>query len=108
MLFFRKVLKTKSAHYWVSTLNELGVPSGPVLTVPQVLDDPHLKGRDMITDIDVGGEKLQIAAAPVIVDDARPHATNPPPTLGAHNFEVWEEVGLSSKEIEQLQEEGVI
>ena len=103
-----KVLKTQPAHYWVSTLNELGVPSGPVLTVPQVLADPQVKARNIITDLDVGDERLQIAAAPVVVDDVRPQATIPPPTLGAQNFEVWEEIGLTPEEIEQLKEKGVI
>ena len=42
------VLTTRSAQDWVTELNAIGVPSGPVLSVPQVLDDAQIAERDMI------------------------------------------------------------
>jgi formyl-CoA transferase len=103
-----KTLITKPASEWVKALNALGVPSGPVLTVPQVLDDPQLKDRGMIADVSIGTEQVQVSAAPVLVDGVRPAPKSPPPTLGQHNVEIWRQAGLSADEISALQNEGVI
>lgn len=92
----------------MKALNALGVPSGPVLTVPQVLDDPQLKDRGMIADVSIGTEQVQVSAAPVLVEGVRPAPKSSPPTLGQHNVEVWTEAGLSADEISALQNEGVI
>ena len=103
-----KTLITKPASEWVKALNALGVPSGPVLTVPQVLDDPQLKDRGMIADVSIGTEQVQVSAAPVLVDGVRPAPKSSPPTLGQHNVEIWRKAGLSADEISALQNEGVI
>ena len=103
-----KTLITKPASEWVKALNALGVPSGPVLTVPQVLDDPQLKDRGMIADVSIGTEQVQVSAAPVLVDGVRPAPKSSPPTLGQHNVEIWRQAGLSADEISALQNEGVI
>jgi crotonobetainyl-CoA:carnitine CoA-transferase CaiB-like acyl-CoA transferase len=103
-----KILITKPASEWVKALNALGVPSGPVLTVPQVLDDPQLKDRGMIADVSIGTEQVQVSAAPVLVDGVRPAPKSSPPTLGQHNVEIWRKAGLSADEISALQNEGVI
>ncbi|EET48176.1 CaiB/BaiF CoA-transferase family protein [Thalassobium sp. R2A62] len=103
-----KTLITKPASEWVKALNAMGVPSGPVLTVPQVLDDPQLKDRGMIADVSIGTEQVQVSAAPVLVDGVRPAPKSPPPTLGQHNVEIWRQAGLSADEISALQNEGVI
>lgn len=103
-----KTLITKPASEWVKALNAMGVPSGPVLTVPQVLDDPQLKDRGMIADVSIGTEQVQVSAAPVLVDGVRPAPKSSPPTLGQHNVEIWRQAGLSADEISALQNEGVI
>lgn len=103
-----KALETRPAADWVEELNALGVPTGPVLTVPQVLQDEQLKGRDMIAEISMGAETIQVATGAAIVDGLKPVPTSPPPDLGAHNEEIWGELGLTVDEIHELQKEGVI
>ncbi|WP_420861907.1 CaiB/BaiF CoA transferase family protein [Algirhabdus cladophorae] len=102
------VLTTKPAEVWVSALNALGVPAGPVLSVAQVLVDPQLRDRGMIADLPLGKEQIQVTSTPVIVDGIRPVPQSPPPALGQHNAEVWAQVGLSEDEIATLRQEGVI
>lgn len=102
------VLRKRSSEDWVKELNALGVPSGPVFTVPQVLNDPQVRDRDLIGSVETGNETLQIAGSPVVMDGHRPRPKAPPPNLGADNQNVWGDLGLSEEEIQKLKSEGVI
>ncbi|MGR3839760.1 MAG: CaiB/BaiF CoA transferase family protein [Cognatishimia sp.] len=102
------VLTTRPAALWVQELNALGVPSGPVLSVPQVLQDAQMQARHMIAAVDVGGEEIHVATGAAVIDGVKPIPETPPPELGAHSLEVWSELGLSAADIDALQKEGVI
>lgn len=102
------VLKTRSSSEWLRELNAKGVPSGPVLSVPQVLEDPQISGRGLISTVPMAGEDLQLSGSPVIVDGKRPSPQTAPPGLGADNDEIWSALGLSQAEINKLKEKGVI
>lgn len=104
-----KVLTTQPAAHWVDPLNRLGVPVGPVLSVPQVLEAEQTRGRDLIRSATLcNGEEIDLLGSPVIADGARPHASLPPPALGQDNDRIWRDLGLSETESSQLKEEGVI
>jgi crotonobetainyl-CoA:carnitine CoA-transferase CaiB-like acyl-CoA transferase len=46
-VLIEEALAASSAADWETCLNKAGVPAGRVLTVPQVLDEPQVKERDM-------------------------------------------------------------
>ncbi|MEL6451200.1 MAG: CoA transferase [Pseudomonadota bacterium] len=102
------VLMTRPAASWVDALNALGVPTGPVLTVPDALADPQMQQRGLIGAVPFGHETLDLAGSPVVIDGARPMPATPPPALGADAQRVWSALGLSEAEITALAEEGVI
>lgn len=102
------VLKTRSSSDWVHELSAKGVPSGPVWSVSQVLNDPQIAERGLISTIPSDGEDLQLSGSPVIVDGKRPTPQSAPPELGAHNDEVWSALGLSEADIRDLREKDVI
>lgn len=89
-------------------LNALGVPTGPVLSVPQVLAEPQIEARGLVTETDVHGETLPLVASPVMIDGTRPAPQAPPPRLGQDNAAVFGALGLSADEIKALEAEGVI
>ena len=74
-------------------LNDAGVPCGPVLTLEEVADDPHLKQRQIIVDIQhpekgpvkVIGCPLKFSTA----DGALQIDVLPAPGIGQHNDEVY-------------------
>ena len=103
-----EVLTTQPAAYWVGSLNGLGVPTGPVLSVPEALADPQIAERGLVGEVPFGDEMLRITQSPVLQDGARPSVTAPPPVLGADNAEIWQSVGLSLSDIKALREEGVL
>ncbi len=102
------VLTTKTAAEWVTELNALGVPTGPVLSVPQVLSEAQIRDRGLVTSVDLGGEQLSVTGAPVVVNGQRPVPKTPPPVLGQDNETVWGALGLDARERDHLQREGVL
>ncbi len=91
-------------------LQRLGVPAGPVLRGPDLLQDAHYKDRGTFVTVDhpqVGpkqypGIPWKMSATPGVV-------RWPSPTLGQHNGEVYGELlGLNGLEIDQLDQTGVI
>lgn len=102
------VLRTRPAQDWVAELNAISVPTGPVLTVPDALDDAQLTGRGLIGALSLGEDVLALAGSPVVADGTRPHPQTPPPALGADNAEIWGALGISADTLAQLKQEGVL
>jgi crotonobetainyl-CoA:carnitine CoA-transferase CaiB-like acyl-CoA transferase len=84
-------------------LMKRGVPAGPVLGVPEVLEHPHTKHREMI--VEIGSYKGMGNPAKYSRTPRRPDM--PPPQFGQHTREVLAEHGYSATEIEALIGEGV-
>ncbi|QIE41661.1 CaiB/BaiF CoA transferase family protein [Meridianimarinicoccus aquatilis] len=102
------VLLTRTAADWAETLNANGVPAGPVLSVPDVLDDPQIMGRNFTADVELDGDAITLTGSPVMMDGARPHPDTAPPKLGADNDTVWAELGLTPDDIAAYRNEGII
>jgi len=94
----------------VDTLNQAGMPTGPVYTARDVFDDPHFRTRGMLVDIDdptVGSYTFarttpHLSESPEIVKQAAPD-------LGQHTREILEGVlGYSSDRVDQLASEGAV
>ena len=85
------------------------VAVGPVYDVPSIFADPHLQARETlipVQDPDFGEMRLisplpRFSETPGVLRFTGPH-------LGAHNAEVFGELGLSAEEIEQLRDEEVL
>ncbi|QPH54222.1 CaiB/BaiF CoA transferase family protein [Pontivivens ytuae] len=98
------VLTTKPAEHWIDPLNALGVPTGPVLSVPQVLETEQVRGRGLVAEV----EGLPLLASPVVSDGVRPVAGSAPPALGQDNEAVFGALGLSPDEIAALAGKGIL
>ena len=106
-----EVLATKPAIQWADELNALGVPSGAVLTVPEVLAHPQVADRGFIETFANApgvGRDVKIVRTGIKLDGEAPRVETPPPLLGEHNGEVFGALGLSAGEIEALAAEGAI
>jgi len=90
-------------------LAEKGVPCGAVLDLQELLDNPHLKKRDMLAEIDHPTRgKLSILGSPIKLSESE-QQIEPAPLLGEHNEKIYSSLlNLSKKEIGQLKEEKVI
>ncbi len=91
-------------------LQERGIPTGPVLRGPDLLEDPHYTDRSTFNYVDhpqAGPKWYQGFAWKMSATPGRIHW--PSPTLGQHNRQIYRELlGLSEEEIDGLEENGVI
>ena len=105
------VLSTKPAHAWAEELNRIGVPSGAVLSVPEVLAMPQIADRGFLHRFPNApgvGRDITVATTGIKLDGQALSVDTPPPTLGEHNDTVWTDLGLTPEELDALKQEGVI
>jgi len=90
-------------------LENAEVPSGPIYSVADMVEDPHFQARGLFEPVEVDGESLALPAMVPKLEDT-PGATRwPGPEIGAHNDEVYGELlGLTSEERARLRLDGVI
>lgn len=103
---------TRERHHYqaMHLLQAHGVPAGAVLTGSDTLTDPHLAARgfwDVVDHPEVGVYKQ--VTTPWRLSKSPRRATQPSPSLGAHNRYVLNDLlGLSEQEIVALEAEGII
>jgi crotonobetainyl-CoA:carnitine CoA-transferase CaiB-like acyl-CoA transferase len=94
------------------TLRGKKIPCDPVLEVKEVLEDPQLKSRGMIQELPhpLGAPTgVKAAGFPIRFSELPAEYAGPAPMLGQHNQEIYMTLlGFSRKDMEGLEEEGVI
>jgi crotonobetainyl-CoA:carnitine CoA-transferase CaiB-like acyl-CoA transferase len=103
------VLTTQTTAYWVEKLDAAQVPAGPVYGFDQIMNDPHIKARKMVVDIDhpkIG--PMKTLGLPLKSTGDLTAIRKPAPWLGQHSEEVLRGLGYADAEIGKLFEDHVI
>ncbi len=98
------LLRIRDGRRLAEELLRLGVPVGPVLGLPEVLEHPHTRHRGMVAELDGyrgTGIPLKFGRTPGRV-------RRPPPRLGADARAILAELGYGTAEIDRLLAEGVV
>jgi CoA:oxalate CoA-transferase len=102
--------QTRTTEDIVAILKDASVPCSQLPTYSEVCNDPHLKSRDMIVEVEqlVSG-KVKTPGSPFKLSKTPGKIDYPAPFLGQHNNEVLAELlGYTEEEIEKLADEGIV
>lgn len=101
--------KQESTADWLTRLEAVGVPAGPVLSVGEMLEDPQVLARDMVVEVEHSRlGRTKALGSPVKFSQTPTKIKRAAPMLGEHSREILGEYGYSSKEIEALAAAGDI
>lgn len=103
------VFATRPTAYWVEKLDAAEVPGGPVYSYDQILNDPHIKARNMVVEIDhpkIG--RMKSLGLPVKSSGELLAIRRPAPWLGQHTTEALRAAGYADEDINALFDAGVI
>ena len=93
----------------LTTMDEVSVPAGPILSVEDMMNDEHYIARGMFQEVEANGRTLHIPAMLPILTETRGSTEWPGPELSEHTEEVLTELlGKDQGEITQLREDGVV
>ena len=89
-------------------MSEVGIPAGPINTVGEILEDPHIHAREMVVELthpEYG--PLKTLGIPIKLSETPGQVETAPPKFGEHNVEVLRALGFDSDKIAQFDRDGV-
>jgi crotonobetainyl-CoA:carnitine CoA-transferase CaiB-like acyl-CoA transferase len=103
------IFSTKSCAAWLARLEANDVPTAPIHTVAEVLEDPQVKhlGTFYEREHPTVGRVVGINR-PIWIDGKRDVDALPPPTLGEHTSQVLTELGYDEGEVAVLRKASVV
>lgn len=105
----KDTFKTKTSNEWCDAFKNANVPIAPVQELDEVINDPHVKARNIIEIKKLGEDEsvLQVKF-PVKFSDLSPKDATFISKIGEHGPDVLEEIGYSESETKSLRDRNII
>ncbi len=101
--------KERTTEYWIEVLNDAGIPTGPIYNMEEALNDPHVRARGVLWEVDhPRAGKVTVMGLPIKFSAASGDAPQAPPLLGEHTKAVLHRAGYTKEEIEQFYSDEIV
>jgi formyl-CoA transferase len=96
--------------HWLSILESVGVPCGPINSIDQILDDPQVQAREMVKEVvHPSAGLIKMVASPLKIPTALVEVRLPPPMLGEHTNRILHDLlGYDQITVEELRTAQII
>lgn len=103
------VLKTETSEYWLEKLEKAQIPSGPILTYNQVMENEQILHREMVIEYEhpVAGP-MKTLGFPAKMSKSGPKFRRTAPTLGQHSEMILRELLYTDEEIDEMKKSLII
>ena len=99
-----------TTEYWLQRLEEFDVPSAPILSIGEALEQDHVAKRGLVETVvhpEIG--EMRLVRGPIRFDGAGPNKAAAPALLGENTIEVLtERLNLTTAEIAKLVSDGIV
>jgi crotonobetainyl-CoA:carnitine CoA-transferase CaiB-like acyl-CoA transferase len=98
-----KVFSTRTTDEWLEIFDKGGLPSGPVLSITEMHENPQTIARNMVPEVNhpVAG-KIKTIGLPVKFSHTPGEVRSAAPTLGQHTVDVLVEAGYDEAKARQI------
>ncbi len=101
------VFRSRTSRDWLAALEAIGVPAGPIMTVPEMHRDPQVIARQMVPTLEHPRRgAVPTIGFPVKFSDTPVEIRRAAPDYGEHTTEVMLQHGFSEAEISRLSAAG--
>jgi CoA:oxalate CoA-transferase len=105
-----EALRQRTTEEWLQEFDAIGLPCGPLNSIPQAAEHPQVRAREMLVDVEhpiIG--TLPLPNTPVKLSRTPGEIKGPSPAVGQHTDEVLGKLlGVSEEEMQQLRKAEVI
>jgi len=106
---FRRKFRSRTLAEWRSAFKKEDIPWAPVQTLPEVMRDPQVVARQMLTEVNLGRlGKRKVLGHPAKMEGLSRPASAHVPAKGEHTAEVLRGLGYTAAEIAALRKRDVI
>lgn len=104
----KAIFKAKTRDEWMAELADLDACLGPVYSIEEAFNDPHMQARGVTVTGSNGDYTLRTLPSFPRISEMEQEQRYVPPELGEHTNVILQEFGYNEAEIKQFKAEGAI
>jgi len=109
MAMLKDFFSARTRDEWVELLRADGVPTAPICSTEEFMENPQVIANDMVQLIDQPGRgKIRQMGIPVHLDRSRGRIKGPAPAPGQHTREILTNLGYAAGDIARMKKEKIV